>query len=831
MAISDPSGWGVKPRYRYLPLVFVLYSLLTSCVTLKDPEGFQLHHAAVIGSVDPQNSIGQSFVSRRGSFNGIDLWLGIDPESQARDGTLLIELYRNPDQNDLIASVPLSFNGIFQGQPVYISFPTQTSNPGQNYYLSMSTVEGGVQVFGRAEDAYPHGSAYHNNQQVDADAAFRLSYDYGLDGILTDIARFLQDAWLFFPLVFVLFVPGWLLFDLTGLGKNYDFGAQIAISIGTSLALIPIVMTWTTLIGFNWSRTTFLILAGLLCAIAFWRIWDTKAWRGIRLDWHGYALLGIFVLTLAVRLAMVRDLFAPAWVDSVHHGVITRLIIEKGGFPSNYAPFLAIESANYHPGFHSVLASFTWLSDLEIQSGMLTLGQVLNALMIFGTYLFTVTLTRSRSAGVIASLITGLITPMPAYYSSWGRYTQLTGLIILPVAFAIIKQGYISRYDVISDHEYSGLARLFSDLIRKNWPLFLLGGISVGGLFLTHYRVSAFLLCLVIADLISQTRPQFKKGATRYDFFWQIIYLLVIGVLGIFLVFPWLPPTFRTLLIPKVQTWRGGNIRLFDGFSWVFLESALGRYGMALAAVGMVWAIIKRRWFSLTLLLWILLLFFLANLAYWNLPGSVLINNLSVEIILFIPISVLGGYAVSEILKAGMLFMPLRWQKWYFFGIAITSIAIGIIGSRQLLPLLNPITFLFREADKKALNWLGENTPTGETIVINPFAWGYGLYAGQDGGYWASPIAGRGTIPPPVLYGLSNTPEDTQRINTLIQQIIENGDNPENLYQMMTDAGIQYLFTGVRGGVISPQALKDSPLFELIYQADGASTFKAVRNP
>ena len=48
---------------------------------------------------------------------------------------------------------------------------------------------------------------------------------------------------------------------------------------------------------------------------------------------------------------------------------------------------------------------------------------------------------------------------------------------------------------------------------------------------------------------------------------------------------------------------------------------------------------------------------------------------------------------------------------------------------------------------------------------------------------------------------------------------------------MMTDAGIQYLFTGVRGGVISPQALKDSPLFELVYQADGASTFKAVKNP
>ncbi len=831
MEINDPPVREIKSRYRYISLVIVLCSLLTACVTLKDPESFQLHQTAVVGRVDPHNSFGQSFVSRRGSFNGIDLWLGIDPESQVRDGTLLIELYRNPDQIDLIASVPLSLSVIFQGQPVYITFPPQTTNPGQKYYLSMSTAEGYVQVFGRAEDAYPHGSAYLNNQPVAADAAFRLSYDYGLDGIVTDLVRFFHDAWLFFPLVFVLLVPGWLLLDLTGIGKNYDFGAQIAISIGTSLALIPIVLTWTTLIGFNWSRTTFLILAGLVSALTFWRIWDTKAWRTIRLDWHGYALLGIFVLSLAVRLAMVRDLFAPAWVDSVHHGVITRLIIERGGFPENYAPFLAIESANYHPGFHSVLASFIWLSDLEIQSGMLALGQVLNALMIFGTYLFTTLLTRSRSAGVIAALITGLITPMPAYYSSWGRYTQLTGLLIFPVAFALIKHGYNLQDELITKQENPGTVKRFSNLVRRNWSLFLLVGISVGGLFLTHYRVSAFLLCLVIADLLSQIWPQIKKGATAKDFLWQIVCLLLIGVLGIFLVLPWLPPTFRTLLIPKVQTWRGGNIRLFDGFSWIFLESALGQYGMALAGLGLVWAIIKRRWFSLTLVLWILMLFFLANLAFWRLPGSVLINNLSVEIILFIPISVLGGYLLSELLKAGMLLMPLQWQKWYFAGVGLTSIAIGIIGTQHLLPLLNPITFLFREADEKALNWLGENTPTGETILINPFAWGYGLYAGQDGGYWAAPIAGRGTIPPPVLYGLSNTPEDTQRINKIIQVILENGDNPENLHQIMTDAGIQYLFTGVRGGVISPQALIDSPLFELVYQADGARTFRAIRNP
>ena len=32
---------------------------------------------------------------------------------------------------------------------------------------------------------------------------------------------------------------------------------------------------------------------------------------------------------------------------------------------------------------------------------------------------------------------------------------------------------------------------------------------------------------------------------------------------------------------------------------------------------------------------------------------------------------------------------------------------------------------------------------TDATVLINPFTWGYGLYAGNDGGFWISPLAGR----------------------------------------------------------------------------------------
>ena len=152
-----------------------------------------------------------------------------------------------------------------------------------------------------------------------------------------------------------------------------------------------------------------------------------------------FSLLGIFLLSLGVRLVMARDLSAPAWVNSIHHATITRLILEQGGFPSTYAPYIEIDAAEYHAGFHSTLAVFQWLSGLETPEAMLLLGQVLNALIVFAVYLLAVTLTRQRTAGLAAAAVAGLFTPMPAYYTSWGRYTQLAGLLILPAGLALAR--------------------------------------------------------------------------------------------------------------------------------------------------------------------------------------------------------------------------------------------------------------------------------------------------------------------------------------------------------------------------------------------------------
>jgi hypothetical protein len=104
--------------------------------------------------------------------------------------------------------------------------------------------------------------------------------------------------------------------------------------------------------------------------------------RSGKIDWTVPALGGIFLLAAGVRLAMVRDLAAPAWVDSVHHALIIRQILELGMLPQNYLPTMESQYATYHSGFHAASAFFLWLSSMPLPAGLLLFSQFLNALCI-----------------------------------------------------------------------------------------------------------------------------------------------------------------------------------------------------------------------------------------------------------------------------------------------------------------------------------------------------------------------------------------------------------------------------------------------------------------
>jgi len=808
----------VQPTFdiKCLLLLALLAALLSGCATIKDPETFQEYSGDIVAHIQPGQVVGQSFVSRRGGLVEVQLWLRTIPGKFGSNPSLTVELYHAPDDTTPLATVAFPFQRV--GDPPFtVAFPVQSDAPQQAYFVALKTMDGEVEVLGRAEDVYPYGALYIDGQAQDADATLRTAYRYGWGSLVEDALHTAGGGWIIIPLLVVMWAPGRLLVWPLLRHGEWDWGPRTGLSMGASLAPAPLVVLWTTTTGLAWSRAAviwaYALAAALLVAaimvqtyrdhFRFRRRSPGADWQRPQIDLHSLALASVLVFTLAVRLVMVRDLAGPPWVDPIHHSLITRLIMQQGGLPSNFESAAETEGQRYHPGFHVTTAAFSQLSGLPIPETMLLFGQVLNAASVLAVYLLAVTLTRNRTTGLFAALITGVCFPMPAYYVSWGRYTHLAGLVILPAAVALIEAP--SRTNDAS----------------KKWTL-LLAAITCAGLFLTHYRVTAFLALWLAAHLLAETLRRLDQQPV-----WRSLAMLggrylVVGVIAILLPLPWSPGLWQEMVAPRLG--RSGAAIALE-ISWNYLTPVFGRQVMWLAALGLLVSILRLGWFGPTLALWIGLMFMSAQQGSVRLPLGGSIDKLSVEISLFAPFSVLAGYLLSSLLS---------WVKRYAGKIvwvaasgatALAVVALAAAATPKMINLLNPNTILLRQADLPAIAWIETNLPKEATLAINPFLWGYGAYAGQDGGYWISPLTGRQTLPPIVTYNLGER-ELVDRVNRASQAVLNDSGEAQKLYETLKANEIDYVYLGRRGGSLSPRALRESSLFVARYHQDGVWIFQ-----
>jgi len=800
-----------------------------SIVTLTDPEASQENTQTVVASADPGQTVGQTFSMRRPRLNGLTLWVDTSPQ----DGALQVELYHTPAGEPPLFTQTIPFSSIVNGV-LNIRLPPSPSlywasyvspPPAQQaYYILLRPLSGTVQVHGRAEDIYPSGQAFSDQTPLQADFAFTTTYDYDLTALLGDLRASLPRLWLVLPLMAILFLPGWLLLDISGLRRRFDSGEQTGLAIGLSLAIIPLAMLWSTSLSLRWGRPLLLVTSALLLAAAFWRV-SRELFRPDRRRPDTFSktcqvcLTGVFALTLGVRLVMARDLAAPAWVDSVHHATITRLILEHGGFPATYSPYIDIDAVEYHAGFHSIQAVFQWLSGLAAPEAMLLLGQVLNALIVFAVYLLAVTLTRQPAAGLAAAAVAGLFTPMPAYYTSWGRYTQLAGLLILPAGLALARL-VIERRDAI--YCVSTRPRTCVSTRPRTWLAIGLAAAACGGLFLVHYRVAGFLALLLLSYFLSQahlSRLANTRLAKRIA-----VFTGAAGLLALLLTLPWSWQTITQVFAPKAAVVSGASAKAFEGFYWGYLTAAWGLPAMVLAGLGFLISLFRKPRLAITLALWTASLLLVANLSSLHLPGSWFVNTISVAIILFMPTAVLAGYALGQVYYLIQAVVPLPGKVLSQSILVVLGFALALLAARSLLPILRPSTNLFRSADRPAMAWIAQNIPADEIILINPIYWGYGTYAGADGGFWITPLTGRKTVPPPVLYALGQ-PVEKQLIRAMCEVVLAKAADAAALAEILRGQGIHYIYLGARGGVLSPQALLESDQFEVLYAKQGAWVF------
>jgi hypothetical protein len=790
-------------RSTYLILI-VLVTLTAGCVTRVNPNAMQPHAEVDTSPIYGSHTVGQTFVVNRRNLSGIELrWA--HPEEVR--GPIIVHLSPAPGERDLVRVKVDPADG--KGQTRFsVHFPPLRNSQGRRYYVSVeaphATAQQPLSLRAVPRDVYAPGTAYENGEPWSGDLTFQTFYAYDASFLREDLGTAWRWAWLLLPGLALFWAPGALLLRLWPEAEgDFDLGERTAMAFGLSLAFVAFSLLWITQLGGRLNATTARLLYGLLGAVALF-VAGRRAWRRREGIWEGIThpdahrvrllLLGI-VLTLGLvgRLLAIRDLAFPAWVDSVHHATVAQIILERGRVPATYLPYVDVDRATYHFGFHAAVASFAWLSGLPVERAMLLVGQFFNITMALQVYLLARWLTQRRWTAFFATFFVALLSTMPAYYVSWGRYTQLGGLLLLPVAVVCTVEAVEAR----------------------DWRGMVLALFSQAGLILVHYRVLAFYVCFVGAWWLVKS---IETPSAWRDRLREVGYYAALGVGAAVTLLPWLAETAVHLWLRAWVHWGGdggAGSALWD-FSLSFAGRGFDRYLLTVGGLGVILGLWERRRFSGVLLLWLGALFLVTNPSVVGLPGEGLTNNIAMLITWFIPQAIWSGFILDEVFRAWQTSLGRR-GRVAFRGIAVLLLAgLGTLGFHRQVTILSPTGVVAVDADRAALRWLETHTPQGSHFLINARVWQGPFYRGTDGGYWITPLTGRITTTPPALYHLGGEErvEEVRRLNEDVEELVS---SPSALARRLRASGVDYVYVGALGGILEPEMLDGAAEFKRVY--------------
>lgn len=605
--------------------------------------------------------------------------------------------------------------------------------------------------------------------------------------------------WLFAPLL--LLGPGYLLERAWGLPLPPL--ARPAIWVGASLAITPLVYLWATTAGLRITPLLInLAMLGVAAAIG-WRWWHTPRLPTLKDLGLPLGLLLIFglliLLTIWTRVKHIENLVFPPWVDSVHHATIIRVVAETGQVPYSLRPYLPVDNFGYHWGYHAIAATVLHGSGLSLPTTMLWLGQMLGVLQVVTLASCAATLWQRPLAGIVAGIIVAFLSIMPAYFVSWGRYTLLTGLVMLPAVLVL-------AHDSVERNSRRSLGLL---------------ALIVAGLLPTHFVAAGFGLLWCAAVWLS--RGAWRESRWRT---WSGLALAV--VFAIVLVAPWLAvligKTAENFGPMRVQ---GGDYNSYQNAAGLYWTSN-NRMLVALALLGALLTIWRRWRLALTVVLWALLVIMFANPVWIGLPYLSFFNNNIVALAIFIPIALLIGGGVAALDDAISRRLAERsapkmrgWRAIRTAGLAILTLWWGL----QMEWVINLDTVQAQAYDEPALRWAADNTPADARFAVNTVGWLYNIGRGSDGGWWLLPYAGRQVSTPPVIYtyGQRDYALGVQKVTTWLRDAKD--QTPADLARWMAENGFSYAYATKNGSLFNSQQLAPSPLFNEVYHSEEVSIF------
>ncbi len=751
--------------------------------------------------------IRQDFVAGHDGLREIELILARNGEPDAdEDGRFTLTLF--DDAGNAISQRALFTRNFRHNHTYTFSFPAQPASAGRRYVLELSgnetnplTVWGyDLDVMGSGQavvvaEGEPPGTAVQDlrfitrYQLLPTEAISTLASQVWRDGVIILLAL------LFIPL------PGVLLLQLPPLRwRAWDGMAWWGTALALGTAVWPLIWYVFTLLGGHFTGwLLWVMVIGCLSVYVFLYL----RFHASRIMHHAspHHLLLLLILTagFAVRLLAVRDLAAPPWVDAGRHALITAVMVANGQTISDYAPYMPVDRFPYHFGFHTISASLALMTGWPLERLLLVLGQLLNALVPLTVYTAVWLMTRRRNPAILAAFFVAIPFFFPAYYATWGRFTQLTAMLVMPVLLAFTWL----------------LVRGGARWKRGWWVVALLAA----GVFYIHFRVFLFYVPFV---------------AVLWLWSWgrHGRWLLLSGLLAILFTLPRLL-TLTTITEPVQAI--SYNLPNYNEFPRSYINSGWDRWFIWLAGFLLLPLLIgllrRRRWTALpvALLLWVGLLFLLLAGEYLGLPSTSLVNLNSMYITLFLPLAIFLGVMLEQV---------WRWLRqshwvllvWVYVAAGVLVTAVTLFGLRQQIGILNPDTILVRPADLPALAWLDENVPADAKIAVNSWKWLGETWAGGDGGAWIVPLnqPPRTTTTPPADYIYSPAlAQEVRAFNEAATAVTDWAAADTAVW--LREQGITHLFVGQRGGFLDPAALHRNPGLRVIYAADGVFVFEIER--
>jgi len=780
-------------------------------------------------------TVGQTFVAYADGLSGIEVFL---QPRETGSGVLRFRLRADPQSVDDLATTNVPLESIDTSGFYRFMFSPQSGSMRRYYYGQLEMEgQGSVEVGGAPPSTYLDGALYRGTQPADAQMAFNLLFDPWLA-----LRSFAGEALTWVVLIGIglaaFVMPGWALLSVLWPPENaLSWIEQMGLSAGISLALYPVIMLWTHLVGiqlgplYAWGP----IVAG--SSVLFWRTrtkawshWKQTGWTWFRIDnrWPDLALIMMMGLVFAVRFSVIRTIDVPMWGDSVHHTMIAQLIVDNNGLFESWRPYAELATFTYHFGFHAAVAVFHWLSGSDLPRATLWVGQVLNGLAVLAVAPLALRLSPNRWAAVGAVLVTGLLSPMPMYYVNWGRYTQLAGQVILPAAILL-------------------MWRMLEEPVLRR-PSLVLASLVWGGLALTHYRVLIMALLffvLVYGLAVIQNR---WRSATLASL------ALGLGAGGLFL--PWFIRVFE------------GNILAIAGARITTPAAQISDFSREYNAVGnpsfylswplwiglvfvLIWGGAMRRRDAALVGLWSVAVLIAANPDWLGLPGVGVINNFTVFIAAYIPAGCLIGAGLgwsADMFKRDLCSRDLdalRWTKRIQPAISpiliIITVAAGLWGVRQRFADRQLAQYaMVTYPDLRAIEWIKTHTPPDARFLVNSFfAYGGSVIVGSDAGWWLPLLVGRTTTLPPITYSVEDSsvrPDYRAWINAMTTAIEMHGLGAPSTVAMMRERGLTHVFIGQRlgrvgytgPGPMDPHQIVGYPGFRLVYHEDQVWIFEIV---